>query len=64
MPFMTTRMDLEGMRLSEVSQSEKIPYNFAYTWNLKNKMNKCNKKRGGKKKFKKKTKGQTHKYRE
>ena len=31
-------MDLEGIMLSEISQKErKIPYDFTYIWNLKNK---------------------------
>ena len=34
-------MDLEGIMLSEISQKErKIPYDFTYIWNLKNKQSK------------------------
>ena len=38
-------MNLEGIMLSETSQTEKkIPYNLTYMWNLKNKQtNKQNK---------------------
>ena len=34
-------MDLEGIMLSEVKsdRERQIPYDFAYTWNLKNKTN-------------------------
>ena len=36
MPFAATRMDLEIIILSEISQTEKeIPYDITYTWNLK-----------------------------
>ena len=36
MPFAETRMGLEIVILSEVSQTERqIPYDIAYTWNLK-----------------------------
>ena len=47
MPFVTTWMDLEGIMLSEISQTEKdkIPYDFTYVWNPKTKqMNKHNRK--------------------
>lgn len=38
-PFAKTWMDLEGVILSEVSQTEKkkTPFNFTYMQNLKNK---------------------------
>ena len=44
LPFVITWVDLEGILLSEISQreKEKIPYNFTYMWNLKNKRNKQN----------------------
>ena len=47
-------MELDGVMLSEISQTEKdkIPYGLTYMWNLK------------KKKEKKKRKNQTHRYRE
>lgn len=34
LPFATTCMDLEGIKLSEISQAEsaKIPYDFTYMW--------------------------------
>ena len=38
LPFATAWMDLEGIMLSEMSQSEKDKYhNFTYVWYLKNK---------------------------
>ena len=39
MPFATTWLDLEGIRLSEIRQTEKgkILYDLTYLWNLKNK---------------------------
>ena len=44
LPFATTWMDLEGIMLSEKSQTEKDKsYDFTYTWNLKNKTNENNK---------------------
>ena len=39
LPFVTTWMDLEGIMLSEISQTEKNKYYFTYMWNLKNKTN-------------------------
>ena len=34
-PFVTTWMDLQGIKLSEVSQTEKDKYHdIAYMWNL------------------------------
>ena len=40
LPFVTTWIDLEGIMLTEISQTEKdIPYNFTYMWDLKNKTN-------------------------
>ena len=37
MPFAATRVDLEIVILSEVSQTERqISYDVAYMWNLKN----------------------------
>ena len=38
LPFAATWMDLEGIRLSEVSQRETV-YNITYMWNLKNTTN-------------------------
>ena len=36
MPFAATRIDLEIIILSEVSQKERqIPYDITYMWNLK-----------------------------
>ena len=35
----TARMDLEGIKLSEVSQSEKDKYSKIYMWNLNKKIN-------------------------
>ena len=40
---MTTWMDIEGILLSEMSEKDKIMYDFTYMWNLKNKMNKHSK---------------------
>ena len=42
LPFATTWMDLEGIMLSEINQTEKdIPYDLTYMWNLnKNSNNK------------------------
>ena len=41
LPFVTTWMDLEGIMLTEISQTERqILYNLTYMWNLKNKTNK------------------------
>ena len=37
MPFAVIKIDLEIVILSEVNQTEKNKYNFAYTWNLKKK---------------------------
>ena len=41
LPFVTTWMDLEGIILSEISQTEKDKkmYDFSYLWNLKIKTN-------------------------
>ena len=39
LPFVTTWVNLEGIMLSEVSQTEKTNYYFTYLWNLKNKTN-------------------------
>ena len=44
-PFATTGMDLEGITLGEISQTEKdgerqILYIITYMWNLKNETNK------------------------
>ena len=36
LPFATAQMDLENMRVSEISQSEKDKYHL---WNLMNKLN-------------------------
>ena len=35
MLFVATWMDLEIIRLTEVSQTEKDKYHITYTWNLK-----------------------------
>ena len=45
LPFTTMWMDLEGIMLGEISQTEKrqILYIFTYMWNLKNKMNEYSK---------------------
>ena len=45
-------MDLGGTMLSGLSRERQIPYDFTYTWNLKNKINKQTKQR------------QLHRYRE
>ena len=40
LPLATTWIHLEGIMLSEISQTEKdIPYAFIYMWNLRNKRN-------------------------
>ena len=41
LPFATTWMDLEGIMLSEISQTGKrqIPHDFTYMWNLNNRTN-------------------------
>ena len=37
LPFAATRMELEGIMLSEISQSEKDRYHiFTHMWNLRN----------------------------
>ena len=52
-PFGTTWVDLEGIMLSEVSQTERqIPHDFTYVRNLTNKINEQTNQR------------QTHRYRE
>lgn len=44
LPYLTTWMDLDGIRLSEMSDREiQIHYFITYVWNIKNKMNKYNK---------------------
>ena len=41
LPFATTWMDLEGIMLSEISQTEKDKYcMLSHMWNLKDKTNK------------------------
>ena len=35
LPFATTWMDLEGIMLSEISQTEKDKYFIIYMWKLK-----------------------------
>ena len=42
MLFATTCVDIEGIVLSEINQTEKrqILYDFTYAWNLKSKANK------------------------
>ena len=41
LPFVTTWIDLEGIMLSEISQTDKdkFLYDFTFMWNLKNKTN-------------------------
>ena len=40
LPFLAIWMDLEGIMLSEISQTERqTSYNTAYRWNLKNATN-------------------------
>ena len=39
LPFVTAWMDLENIMLSELSQSEKVPYDFTHLWNIINKIN-------------------------
>ena len=41
LPFAATWMDLEGIMLSEISQTEKdkIPYDITYMWNQQNTTN-------------------------
>ena len=44
LPFAATQMELEGIMLSEISQTEKDKYIvISYMWNLKNKTNEYNK---------------------
>jgi len=43
LPFAITWIELENIRLSEVSQ--RIPYDFTHMWNLRNKTNEQRKKR-------------------
>ena len=42
LPFTTAWMELESIKLSEISQAvrSKIPYDLTYKWNLINKTNK------------------------
>ena len=37
LPFATTWLELEGIMLSEISQSDKELYDLTDTWNLRNK---------------------------
>ena len=39
LPFAIMWMDLDGIMLSEVSQTDIDKYSITYTWNLKNKTN-------------------------
>ena len=39
LPFATAWMDLEGVMLSEISQSENNKYDFMCMWNLKSNIN-------------------------
>ena len=42
LPFAATWMDLEGIILSKISQTEKDKYSvITYMWNLKSKTKKC-----------------------
>ena len=38
LPFAMTRMELESVMLSEISQRKTIPYDFTHMWNLSNKI--------------------------
>ena len=59
MPLAKTRAGLEGITLSEASQTEKpIPYDFTHVWNLRNKTNEQRQKK------ERLTKKQTLNYRE
>ena len=40
LPYATTRIDLEGIMLSEIIMERKILYDFTYTQNLKKQANK------------------------
>ena len=53
LPFAAAWMDVEGIMLSETSQSEKDKYAFIYMWSLKNK----NKQRKRKQTHRKETDG-------
>ena len=45
LPFVATWMDLDGIMLSEINQTEKDKYCItSFTWNLKNTANKYNEK--------------------
>ena len=35
LPFVTTRMDLEGLMISEMSHTRKALYTISYMWTLK-----------------------------
>ena len=39
-------IELEGIMLSEISQSEKDKYNFTPMWNLRNKTDECRGRKG------------------
>ena len=39
LPFATVWMDLENIRLNEISQRMTIPNDFTHMWNLVNKLN-------------------------
>ena len=42
LPFATIWMDLESIKISGISQTEKIEYSvITYKWSLKHKANKC-----------------------
>ena len=36
LPFVTTRIDQEGIVLSEIDRERQIPYGFTHMWNPKN----------------------------
>ena len=40
LPYGATRLDLEGIVLSEISQTETTPYDFTSMWHLKKYVNK------------------------
>lgn len=46
LPFMTTWMELEGIMISEVNETERQKtYHFTFMWNLKSKQNRKTHKR-------------------
>ena len=55
LPFAITWMELEGIMLSEVSQSEEDNYMVSLMWNLRNKTG--SQEKGGKKKIRQNQRG-------